>query len=330
MFCDVTKRDKAIDLGTLWQTICLIPVSGAAPMSNMQSEMRSLNGHPFHICSWGDPDLPFLLMLHGFPEYSGAWFDLAPLVADRFHVIAPDQRGYGQSWTPDGVEHYAVSALVSDMVALIHQLGKPVSVLGHDWGAAVAYGLAMFNPQLVDRLIIANGVHPVPFQRALAAGGAQSEASQYFALLRRPDAAEILAANRFKKMKTLFSAKMSLSWMTPEIQAAFETEWARPGRLRAMASWYAASPLKIAEPGYPITDLPDLPLDRLHVSCPHLLIWGDRDTALLPETTEGLEDFAPNLTRKNITDADHWLCHTHAAQVAKIIRDWTQAQETTS
>ncbi len=295
----------------------------------MQSEIVSLNGCPFHMCRWGDPDLPVLLMLHGFPEYSGAWFDLAPLLADRFHIVAPDQRGYGQSWTPDGIEHYAISAMLPDMVALIGQLGAPVTVIGHDWGAAVAYGLAMFHPDLVNRLIIANGVHPVPFQRALAAGGAQSEASRYFTLLRRPDAAEILAANGFEKMKTLFSARMDLSWMTPEKQAAYETEWARPGRLRAMAAWYAASPLKVAEPGHPVTDLPDLPLDRLHVSCPHLLIWGDKDTALLPEATQGLETFAPQLTRKHIPGADHWLCHTHAAEVARIIRDWTTQEDRT-
>ena len=144
----------------------------------MRIETRDLGGHPFVIRQWGDPAMPKLLLLHGFPEYGGAWSDLAPLLAERFHCIAPDQRGYGGSYAPADVGAYKVSNLVADMVALIGDDG-PLTVFGHDWGATVAYGLAMFQPALVDRLIIANGVHSAPFQRAVAAGGAQSQASQY-------------------------------------------------------------------------------------------------------------------------------------------------------
>ena len=99
------------------------------------TETTELNGYPFFIRHWGNKDAPKLLMLHGFPEYSGAWNDLAPLLADRFHCIAPDQRGYGQSWRPAEVEHYKTAKLVSDMVALIGD--EPVILLGHDWGASV-------------------------------------------------------------------------------------------------------------------------------------------------------------------------------------------------
>ena len=102
---------------------------------------------------------------------------------------------------------YTGSKLVGDMSALITHLGRgPVTVFGHDWGAAVAYGLAMFAAPQVDRLIIANGVHPVPFQRALAAGGAQSEASQYMDYLRRPDSHDRLGAEDYAGLMALFSA----------------------------------------------------------------------------------------------------------------------------
>ena len=130
---------------------------------------------PIFARTWGDPALPRLLMLHGFPEYSGAWNDLAPLLSHQFHCIAPDQRGYGQTGGPDDISAYTTSALIADMAQVIGD--GPVTVLGHDWGSAVAYGLSMFRPDLVDRLIILNGVHPVPFQRALVAGGAQTEAA---------------------------------------------------------------------------------------------------------------------------------------------------------
>ena len=288
----------------------------------MREQTWMLNGQRFHARHWGDPGLPVLLMLHGFPEYGGAWCDLAPLLAHRFHCIAPDQRGYGQSWAPDGVKMYAASALVGDMAALIEQAGAPVTVLGHDWGAAVAYGLAMFRPELVSRLIIANGVHPVPFQRALAAGGAQAAASQYIGFLRRDGSEDLLAADDFDRLLKLFSANMDLGWLTGARLAAYKAEWGR-GRLKTMVHWYRASPLRVAEPGQPISGLPDFPLDRLGVRCPHLLIWGDGDTALLPEATAGLEEFAPDLTRVTIANADHWLHHQQPQAMARAILDWT-------
>ncbi len=288
----------------------------------MQSEKYALNGHDFHVRSWGDPNLPPLLMLHGFPEYGGAWGDLAPFLTPHFHCIAPDQRGYGQSWAPDGVQNYVLSELVSDMAALIGQIGGPVTVLGHDWGASVAYGLAMFRSDLVTRLIIANGVHPVPFQRELAAGGAQAEASQYINMLRRDGSEDVLAADDFARMLRLFSAHMNLDWLSGDRMADYKREWARPGRLKAMINWYRATPLQLADPGKPITDLRPLPVEQMMVRCPHLLIWGDEDTALLPESTQGLEDFAPDLTRVSLPGADHWLCHQKPEAVAEAILGW--------
>lgn len=289
----------------------------------MQSHHIHLSGQPFHYLTWGDPSLPPLLMLHGFPEYSAAWDELAGHLSHRFFCIAPDQRGYGQSWAPQEVGEYTGSKLVSDMAALIDALGlAPATVLGHDWGSAVAYGLAMMVPDLVSRLIIVNGVHPVPFQRALARGGDQAAASQYILFLRRPDAHEILAANDYEKFLALFSAHMDLGWMTPARLAAYKQEWSRPGRLNAMINWYRASPLRVPQPGEVLTDLPEFPRDRLMVHQPHLLIWASGDTALLPEVTEGLEDYAPDLTRVGIDGADHWVCHQKPGAVARAILDW--------
>ena len=292
----------------------------------MITETRSLNGQPFHIRRWGDPDLPVLLMLHGFPEYGDAWSDLAPLLQDRFHCVAPDQRGYGGSWSPPQIEAYRTSELVSDMSALINALGGTATVFGHDWGAAVAYGLAMTHPEKVERLIIANGVHPVPFQRALATGGAQSKASQYINTLRRDGSEDRLSANDYEKLMALFSAHMDLGWMTPERQAEYRAAWSQgAGRLKTMIHWYRASPLKVADPGQPLDRLPSLSADRMMVTCPHLLIWGDGDTALLPEATEGLEDFAPDLTRVHIPHADHWICHQRPQEVAEVILNWVDS-----
>ncbi len=284
------------------------------------SETVDLNGRPFFIRHWGDENLPKLLMLHGFPEYGGAWAQLAPLLAHKFHCIAPDQRGYGQSWAPSEVAEYAASKLVNDMATLIGN--APVYVLGHDWGAAVAYGLAMFRPDLVSKLIIMNGVHPVPFQRALTAGGAQAEASQYIHYLRREGSEDRLAKDGFAKLLTLFSANMDHAWSDADTMAEYVREWDRPGRMRGMVNWYRASPLVVPKSGEVINDLPDLPPEKLQVRCPHLLIWGTDDTALLPIATEGLEGFAADLTRVDIAGADHWLHHQQPEAVARAILDW--------
>lgn len=289
-------------------------------MTITSSETVELNGKPFFLRHWGDESLPKLLLLHGFPEYGGTWDQLAPLLAERFHCIAPDQRGFGQSWAPADVSEYTGSKLVADMAALIGE--GPLYVLGHDWGAAVAYGLAMFRPELVSRLIIMNGVHPVPFQRALAAGGPQCAASQYINYLRKEGSEDRLAADDFARLMQLFSANMDLEWLDEATKTNYKREWGRPGRLRGMINWYRASPLVVGKPGETVTNLPAFPVEKLQVRCPHLLIWGAEDTALLPEATDGLEEFAADLTRVDIAGADHWLHHQQPQAVAEAILNW--------
>ena len=280
------------------------------------TEMKELNGEAFFVQHWGDKDAPKLLMLHGFPEYSGAWADLAPLLATRFHCIAPDQRGYGKSWRPTEVEHYKTALLVSDMVALIGE--EPLVVLGHDWGASVAYALAISRPDLVRTLVIMNGVHPAPFQRELAKGGPQTDASQYIHFLRREGSEDILAADDFAKLMGLFSAHMGMEWLSGDTLAGYKAAWRDAAGLRGMINWYRASPLRLGRAGEAIEGLTFDPA-KLQVRCPHLLVWGTDDTALLPAATQGLEDYAPDLTRVEIAGADHWLHHQKPEAVAQAV-----------
>ncbi|WP_407492190.1 alpha/beta fold hydrolase [Pseudooceanicola sp. MF1-13] len=289
----------------------------------MKTRDTILNGETFHIREWGDPSNPTLLMLHGFPEYGGAWADLAERLADSYHCVAPDQRGYGGSYAPAEVEAYRISQMMHDLTALIDQIGGPVIVIGHDWGAAAAYGIAMARPDLVTKLVILNGVHPGPFQKALATGGDQTAASQYMTFLRRDDAEDRLSADNYAKLMGLFAENMDMSWMTPDRQVEYIAEWSKPGRLRGMVNWYRATPLIIPKPGE-TADIPDLPTDKLRVRMPHLLIWGMGDTALLPEATEGLEAYCDDLTRVEVPDADHWIVHQKPDQVAQLIRDWLE------
>ena len=291
----------------------------------MRSETLKIAGHDFHVAVAGDPSKPAILMLHGFPEYSGAFAELIAQLEAEYFCIAPDQRGYGQSWRPTGVKHYVASKLVGDALAILDHYSPDIpvaAVLGHDWGAAVAYGLAFRHPERLQNLIIANGVHPIPFQRALASGGAQSEASQYIKWLRAEGSEEKLAANDHARMMGIFSKHMDMSWMTPEKLTAYQTAWGDAAQVRGMVNWYRASFLKVADPGVPLQDedLPNLPPHLLHVPMPHLLLWGEGDTALLPECYAGLEDHCDDLILQTVPDVDHWLLHQKPAEVAQHIR----------
>ena len=282
-------------------------------------------GLRFHCLEAGERGAPLLLLLHGFPEYSGAWEEVMERLAGRFHLVAPDQRGYGRSSKPADVKDYAAGKLAGDAAAILTRFApKARAVVGHDWGASVAYALAIARPELMERLVIMNGAHPIPFQRALAAGGAQSAASQYFHYLRAPEAEARLSADDFAKMEKLFAEGMDLSWLAGERLARYRAAWAEPGALTGMLNWYRATPLKVADPGAPLPDSALLPLDpaRLRIRMPHLLIWGTGDRALLPAATEGLEALCDDLRRVEIAGADHWLHHRKPDEVCRLIADF--------
>ena len=287
----------------------------------MTHETIAANGLDFHCLTAGDRDAPLMLMLHGFPEYSGAWHEMMDRLSPHFFCVAPDQRGYNLSSKPEGVANYTGGKLATDAAAIIAHYrpgGRAAAVFGHDWGASVAYALAMRTPELLDRLIIANGVHPIPFQRELAKGGPQSAASQYIEWLREPGSEDRLAENAFDKMATLFGATMDMRWLTPERKADYLKAWSQPGAMRAMVNWYRATPLKVAKPGAPIpaADLPQMPAAQMRIAMPHLLLWGAGDSALLPETRDGLADLCDDLTVVDIPGADHWILHQQPDAVA--------------
>ena len=290
----------------------------------MESTYHTLRGKPFHILTEGNPDHPKILFLHGFPEYSGAWAGISAQLSDQFFCIAPDQRGYGQSWREGTVTDYAARELAADAAAFIDHFGGPMAVVGHDWGASVAYALAIGRPDLVSRLVIANGVHPVPFQRELAKGGPQSEASGYIERLRMPKAHEKLAADDFALMFAMFQAKMDTSWLTEAKKDGYRAAWRDAAGVNGMVNWYRATPLKVAKPGVPVPpdELPNWDPEALRVRMPHLLLWGLGDRALLPETRDGLADYCDDLAVEERDDADHWIIHQHPDWVAENIREF--------
>lgn len=288
----------------------------------IRSETVAVRPLSFHCRVAGAPERPLLLFLHGFPEYSGAWDEMLERLSERFFCVAPDQRGYARSSKPAEVKDYTTGKLAGDAAAILtHFAPRARAVVGHDWGASVAYALAFARPELMARLVIMNGVHPVPFQRALAAGGAQSEASQYIHYLRSEKAEARLSADGYAGMMRLFTKGMDLGWFRGARREDYLRAWSAPGALTGMLNWYRASPMKVAEPGKPLTEDPFAGFDaaRMRVRPPHLLIWGNDDTALLPAASGGLEAFCDDLTRAHVAGADHWLHHQKPDEVAALI-----------
>ena len=292
----------------------------------MRHRMLRVNGLDLHVREMGDPSAPLLLFLHGFPEYSGAWDEVLPAFAGAFHAVAPDQRGYARSSKPEGVDAYRVKNLVRDVLALGDQLspGKPFPIVAHDWGASVAYAVAIAAPSRIAKLVVINGVHPGPFQRALIEDEAQRQASSYIHYLRNPRAEARLSANNFEKLLGMLSRFGPQPWLTPERQAAYFEAWSPPGALTGMLNWYRATPLVVPQPGEAVDPAKVMKLEpaQLRVRIPHLLIWGMGDRALLPVTRATLPDYCGDLTVREIEGADHWIVHQRTAEVIALIRDF--------
>jgi epoxide hydrolase 4 len=295
----------------------------------MRTQAMRVNGIDLFVRSAGDPAAPLVLLLHGFPEYSGAWSEVLPAFASDFHAVAPDQRGYGRSSKPEGVEAYRVKNLVRDVLALGDRLSpnRPFAVVGHDWGASVAYAVAIAAPNRVSRLAVINGVHPGPFQRALIEDEAQRQASSYMHYLRAPEAEARLSANGFEKLLGMLSRFGPQPWLTPERRAAYVEAWSAPGALTGMLNWYRASPLVVPQPGERVDPAEVMKLDPavLRIRMPHLVIWGMDDRALLPVSRATLADYCDDLTVREIAGADHWVVHQRTAEVVDHLRDFLSA-----
>lgn len=292
----------------------------------MRRDTIRANGLDFSCLTGGDPEAPLVLLLHGFPEYSGAWEDMIERLSDRWFCVAPDQRGYNLTTKPGELRAYAAGRLAQDALALIETFrpgGRAHAVVGHDWGASVAYAAAIRGgPAKIERLAIINGVHPIPFQRELLRDGPQRAASQYIRFLRRPDSHEKLAADDFAGVMKMLWDKMDMTWMTPEKAQAYREAWSRPGAFKAMVDWYRATPLVVPEVGEAVdpASLPALDAEAMRIRMPHLLIWGLGDKSLLPEARAGLEDLCDDLEVVEIAGADHWIIHQKPAEVAAPLR----------
>jgi epoxide hydrolase 4 len=285
------------------------------------------NGVDLDVRSMGDGAAPLLLFLHGFPEHADSWAEVMPAFADRYHAVAPNQRGYPGSSKPEGVAAYAIKHLVRDLLALAEQLSPdwPFAVVGHDWGGAVAYALSIAAPRRVAKLAIINGVHPGPFQKALIEDAAQQAASSYMHELRSSDAERQLSAGAYTGLVHKMARFGDVAWMTAEKRAAYLQAWQEAGALTGMLNWYRASPLVVPKAGEAVdmAKVPRLDPAQLRVRMPHLLIWGMGDRALLPVSRSTLQEYCDHpVVVREIDGADHWVVHQRRDEVVALLKDF--------
>ena len=270
----------------------------------------------------GSPDQPAVILLHGFPESHRTWRGIVPDLARDHFLIAPDQRGYARSSKPEGVENYAADKILADLLALADHFGLDrFTLVGHDWGGAIAWMAALAHPNRVERLVIVNAPHPFLFQRALFDDPDQRRASQYIRHFRDTSIDKgLIGAGLERFLGTTFAQHITGAILGKD-KAAYLDEWSQPGAMTAMLNWYRASSVQVPAPD----EHPPRPafLDAAFppVRQDTLVIWGTRDHALLPCLVDDLGPLVPQLTVAKI-DAGHFVPWEAPDEVAAAMRRW--------
>ncbi|WP_448659859.1 alpha/beta fold hydrolase [Sphingomonas sp. CJ99] len=273
----------------------------------------------------GDPAAPAMILLHGFPESHRTWrHQMGEFASDHF-VVAPDQRGYARSDKPANVADYAPEHPVADLIALADHLGiGRFTLVGHDWGGAIAFLAALRHPDRIERLIVINAPHPLIFQRTLFDDPAQRAASQYMTAFRDPGIESHLAGMGLSAFFDTSFARHADPALLAGQKAAYLDEWSQPGAITAMLNWYRASTIQV--PGMDETPARPAWLEGpfTPVAMPTLVIWGMQDPALLPCQLDGLDALVPDLTIARIEQAGHFVPWEAPDAVNRAIRGWMQ------
>ena len=266
-----------------------------------------------HAIAAGPKDGPVVVLLHGFPEFWYGWRrQIEPLADAGFRVIVPDQRGYNLSSKPSGVAAYALTELVSDVIAIADQLGQEkIFLAGHDWGAAVAWSTALLYPQRIAKLVALNVPHPSVMRRFMMKHMRQMLRSWYIFFFQLPYLPEAF----FSAFHFLVGARSLLRSSRPGTFSAedlnqYRTAWSQPGALTAMINWYRA--LFRTRAKFP---------DKT-VRIPTRILWGERDAFLLAEMAHESLRYCKDAELFTFANASHWLQHEEPARVSELLIDF--------
>jgi epoxide hydrolase 4 len=266
-----------------------------------------------HAVAAGAKDGPVVVLLHGFPEFWYGWHhQIEPLATAGFSVIVPDQRGYNLSSKPSGVAAYALTELVSDVIAIADQLGQErIFLAGHDWGAAVAWSAALLHPQRIAKLAVLNVPHPSVMRKFLSTRPRQVLHSWYMFFFQLPWLPEALfsAFHSYIGERALLRSSRPGTFSSEDL-AQYRTAWSQPDAHTGMINWYRA--LFRARVKFP---------DKT-VRVPIRILWGERDAFLLAEMARESLRYCTNAELFTFANATHWLQHEEPARVSKLLIDF--------
>jgi epoxide hydrolase 4 len=270
-----------------------------------------------HAFCAGRSEGPVVLLLHGFPEFWYGWRkQIEPLAAAGFRVIVPDQRGYNLSSKPRGVASYALTELVSDVIAIADQLGQQkIFLAGHDWGAAVAWSAALLHPGRIAKLAVLNVPHPSIMRRYVYTRLPQMLRSWYIFFFQIPWLPEaLLSGSNFRAATRALQGSSRPGTFSEEDLTQYCTAWSQPGALTAMINWYrAAIRYRIPFP------------DRT-VRVPTRILWGERDRFLMTEMAHESLRYCADGELFTFADASHWLQHEQPDKVSQHLIQFFQSQ----
>ena len=303
-----------------------------------QHQFADVNGVRLHYASAGQG--PLVLFLHGYPSFWYQWKDQMAEMGRDHLAVGLDMRGYNLSSRPEGLEHYKMTNLVEDVRQVAEKLAgkdRKFVLVGHDWGANVAWVFAMYHPDMLEKLIIVNGAHPFVSERELRENPAQRYASNYFFVFNKylAPGEQAVDENDTKESATrrahagFVDAEVRAGRYTEEDRQAWIDAWSQPGSTTAGLSYYRANhrnpPFNDRHPAASIpTSWSANEITKgaksTTIRIPTLVIWGLKDTAILSGHLSGLEKWVPNLSVKLYPDDDHWVMLQKAVPVAQDIR----------
>ena len=305
-------------------------------MSNLFEEIEEVyvntNGVKLHtvLIGSGKP----LILLHGFPDFWYGWKDIILGLKDKYKLVVPDMRGYNLSDKPEGIESYNLEILIDDIKGLSEalNLGK-FCLAGHDWGGPVAWGVAGKYPELLEKLIIINGPHPIIMRNLIAKDKDQRRASSYIFEFIKPNSADLLMDNNFKVLKAIMGMNIetlkdlfggletleSISEQSKRENLLSEFDmgkyieaWSQPGAVNAGLDYYRAS----------VKDTFTTESWDGCVDVPTLVMHGMKDIALTPKILNGLEDYVKDLKIVKIENATHWVMIDAPEKVNSSIKEF--------
>ena len=252
----------------------------------------------FDVLDAGPKDGEVVVLLHGFPQQPSTWDEVAARLNEAgLRTLVPTMRGYTATNRPRPRRAYATAETADDVAALLDAAGlERAHIVGHDWGATAAWGVAGWHPDRVASLTSLSTPHPAAFRDGLRAG--QARASWYIAMFQLPMLPEALAR------RTLMKALVR-SGLPAESAEAYATALAEPGAWTGAFNWYRALPFSTK------------PVGRIRV--PTTYVWGREDAALIRPTAEATAKYVAGPYTFVDLDAGHWLPETEPAAVTEAI-----------